>query len=111
MRVENVKTAGEPVNQQFYDPKADKVSGEMQQQVENAGHEQIGRKPLVELLKSDYEINFQLSFTVHKETERLVVKVIDPADGKVIRQIPPEEVLELAVKLQEMIGLLLDKRV
>lgn len=71
----------------------------------------IGQRPLVELLKSEYDINFQLNFSFHKETERLVVQVIDPATSKVIRQIPPEELLDLAVKLQEMIGFLIDQRI
>lgn len=72
----------------------------------------IARTSLADLLKeSEYELNFQLSFSVHKETQRLVVKVIDPDNNKVIREIPPEELLDLAVKLQEMIGLLIDKRI
>ncbi|MFY9140725.1 MAG: flagellar protein FlaG [Thermacetogeniaceae bacterium] len=110
MRAESIKTVGETVNQQLYAPKLDKKPEEMQQQA-TVGQDQLIRKPLAELLKSDYDINFQLSFTFHKETEQLVVEVIDPDNGKVIRQIPPEELLELAVKLQEMIGLFLDKRV
>lgn len=111
MRAESVKTVGETVNRQFYDPKVDRTPEEMQQQAKTVGQDQLNRKPLVELLKSDYDINFQLSFTYHKETEQLVVEVIDPESGKVVRQIPPEELLDLAVKLQEMIGLFLDKRV
>ncbi len=75
------------------------------------GREDTGRRPLAELLKSEYEVNFQLSFSFHKETERLVVQVIDPETSEIIRQIPPEELLELAVKLQEMIGFLLDQRI
>ncbi len=71
----------------------------------------IGQQPLVELLRSEYDINFQLNFSFHKETERLVVQVIDPETSEVIRQIPPQELLELAVKLQEMIGFLIDQRV
>lgn len=110
MRVENIKAAGESVKQQSCDFTMLRPSDEMNKE-ENAGKKQTGSEPLVELLKSDYEINFQLSFTIHKDTEQLVVEVIDPVDGKVIRQIPPEEVLELAVKLQEMIGLFFDKRV
>lgn len=70
------------------------------------------RTPLADLLQeSEYDINFQLSFTIHKETEQLVVRVIDPKSNRVIREIPPEELLDLAVRLQEMIGLLVDKRV
>jgi len=70
------------------------------------------RRSLADLLQeSECSINFQLSFTFHKETEQLVVKVIDPNSNRVIREIPPEELLDLAVRLQEMLGLLFDKRV
>lgn len=70
------------------------------------------RTPLVDLLQeNEYDITFQLSFTVHKETEQLVVKVIDPHSNRVIREIPPEELLDLAVRLQEMLGFLIDRRV
>ncbi|MGB9792738.1 MAG: flagellar protein FlaG [Thermacetogeniaceae bacterium] len=71
----------------------------------------IAEKSLAELLKSEYDISFQLSFTFHKETKSLIVKVIDPDTNKVIREIPPEELLELAARIQEMIGILFDKRV
>lgn len=71
----------------------------------------IAERPLAELLKSEYDISFQLSFTFHRETKSLIVKVIDPDTNKVIREIPPEELLELAARIQEMIGILFDKRV
>lgn len=72
----------------------------------------IAKKSLADLLKEEgYDISFQLSFSIHKDTKQLVVKVIDPDTDRVIREIPPEELLELAVRLQEMLGLLVDKRV
>ncbi len=71
----------------------------------------IEEQPLAELLKTEYDISFQLSFTFHKETKSLVVKVIDPDTNKVIREIPPEELLDLAARIQEMLGLLIDKKV
>jgi len=71
----------------------------------------IAEQPLAELLKTEYDISFQLSFTFHKETKNLVVKVIDPDTNKVVREIPPEELLDLAAKIQEMLGFLIDKKV
>lgn len=43
----------------------------------------------------------QLQFSVDKESERMVVKVIDAESEEVIRQIPPEEVLTLARRLED----------
>lgn len=51
----------------------------------------------------------RLSFSVDKETNRVIVKVIDTETDKVIKEIPPEQVIELAAKIQKMIGLLVDE--
>ena len=53
--------------------------------------------------------NVDLNFSVHEGSGQLIVKVIDAATGEVIREIPPTEVLNLAARLNEMIGLLFDQ--
>ena len=53
----------------------------------------------------------QLDFSVHKKTGETVVKVVDKDTGKLIRQIPPQELLDLADKLKDMMGILFDKQV
>lgn len=52
-----------------------------------------------------------LSIRVHEKTGTIVVKVISKADGKVIREIPPEEMLNLAAKMEEMVGALFNENV
>ena len=52
-----------------------------------------------------------LRIQVHKATGIIMVKVISQDDGKVIREIPPEEVLNLAAKMEEMMGVLYDGNV
>ncbi|HHX88068.1 MAG TPA: flagellar protein FlaG [Firmicutes bacterium] len=54
--------------------------------------------------------NIGLRFSIHQETERLVVQVYDRRDNEVIREIPPEKVLNLVAQIQQMIGLLLDEQ-
>jgi len=49
-----------------------------------------------------------LQFQIHDKTKRLMVKVLDE-EGEVIREIPPEEALEMLAKLQEMSGAILDR--
>lgn len=41
----------------------------------------------------------QLNFSRDEITGRTVIRVIDPASGEVIRQMPPEEILNLAAML------------
>jgi flagellar protein FlaG len=52
-------------------------------------------------------MNKGLSFSVHEDSGAAVVKVMDMDTGDIIRQIPSEEALELAQKLQDVKGLLL----
>ena len=53
--------------------------------------------------------NRRLDFKVDKDTNRIIIKVIDTKTDKVIKEIPPEQLIELAAKIQEMVGLLFDE--
>ena len=55
--------------------------------------------------------NVGLNFSVHESTGRTIVKVIDKETEKLIREIPSEELLNMADKMGEMIGILFDKKV
>jgi len=46
--------------------------------------------------------NRDLAFTIDEDTKRSVVTVKDSSSGDVIRQIPSEEVLKLAERIQEL---------
>ena len=56
--------------------------------------------------------DFKLQFRVHKDTNRIFSKIIDPETDKVLREIPPEKMLDMAARMQEMLddmeGILLD---
>ena len=51
-------------------------------------------------------IKRDLKIQVHNPTGDIMVKVISKKDGKIIREIPSEELLDLAAKMEEMIGVL-----
>ena len=50
-----------------------------------------------------------LKIGIHQATGNIMVKVISQTDGKVIREIPPEELLDLAAKMEAMIGVLVNE--
>ena len=51
-----------------------------------------------------------LQFSVHEGSgDDVMVTVTDAASGEVIREIPPSEVLNIAARLDEMIGVLFDQ--
>ncbi|MEK6576149.1 MAG: flagellar protein FlaG [Nitrospirota bacterium] len=51
-----------------------------------------------------------IRFSVDEETEKVVIKIVDSNTNEVIRQIPPEEVLNMIRHLDEFQGLLINKR-
>jgi flagellar protein FlaG len=52
-----------------------------------------------------------LQFSVFEETGQTVVRVVDKDTGELVRQIPTKELLELAARLEDMMGILFDKQV
>jgi len=44
--------------------------------------------------------NNELTFALDRQTQRPVVRIVDRATGEVIRQIPPEYILQLANDLE-----------
>jgi flagellar protein FlaG len=55
--------------------------------------------------------NRSLQFRVDDATGRTVVSICDAETGEVIRQVPGEEVLKMAQRLQDTVGALLDEKV
>ncbi|MBU2623359.1 MAG: flagellar protein FlaG [Proteobacteria bacterium] len=55
--------------------------------------------------------NVDLNFSVHEASGNIMVTVVNEDTGEVIREIPSRELLDLAVKLEEAIGLIFDKKV
>jgi len=54
------------------------------------------------------EIGSSLSFIYDEASGRSAVQVLD-ANGKVIRQIPPQELLDVYARIRNIVGILLDE--
>lgn len=52
-----------------------------------------------------------ISFSKDKDTNLLVIKIIDNETKEVIRQVPPEELVRLKKRLMDLQGLIFDKKV
>ncbi len=67
-------------------------------------------KDAVELLnKVSRVFNKSLRFKYIEDLDRYWVKVVDLETNKVIKEIPPEEVLKLLKKIHQLIGVLFDE--
>jgi len=54
--------------------------------------------------------SIRVSFSPDKDTGETLIKVIDNQTNEVVRQIPPEELMRLKKRLEDLQGLLVDKK-
>jgi len=54
--------------------------------------------------------NRRMEYSVHKRTNEIIVKVIDETTGEIIREVPPEKILDMVANMLEMAGLIVDER-
>ncbi len=72
---------------------------------------QVTEKMLSELEQDIESIhNVGLQFSMHDDSGRTMVKIMDKTTEKVLREIPSEDVLDLVAKIEEMIGILFDSK-
>ena len=83
-------------------------TGKLSEEVQKATEEKIQR---VSELMNDYVQSLQKNITIQvdNETGDIMVKVISEEDGKVIREIPSEELLALAARMEEISGVFFDQ--
>jgi flagellar protein FlaG len=69
-------------------------------------------KQAVELVNRLFDRSpVDLNLSIDDKTESLVIKLIERDTRKVIRQIPPDEILRLRQHLQELLGVIFDETV
>jgi flagellar protein FlaG len=66
---------------------------------------------LRKVLNITSSLNRRLQFSINRELGEVVVKVIDSETDKVIREVPPEELQRLHIRMREIIGLLFDQEI
>lgn len=85
-----------------------KLSGQTEQQAIDDQNQKLS-EAVEQTNKTMETYNTELRFSIHKESGEVMVKVIDTRDNSVIREIPPEQVLDFAAHIKKMLGLILDK--
>ena len=56
-----------------------------------------------------YDRRFE--FSIHEKTKQIMVKIIDVSNDEVIREIPPEKILDLVAAIWEISGIIVDERI
>jgi uncharacterized FlaG/YvyC family protein len=54
------------------------------------------------------QVNVSLRYRIDEKTEDVIVSVVNRDTGEVLRQVPPEEILRMRQRLQELMGVLFD---
>jgi len=68
-------------------------------------------KTLVKANELARKFSRELNFTYDARIDKVVVKVMEGDTEKVIRQIPPEDMIRLSVKMDELLGMLINQNV
>jgi flagellar protein FlaG len=123
MRVERIDQSFEyldvKLNQQQVQPMDGalrKLQKEVDQQVQDA-QEKRDVKPeelqrLIEEVKRKFDmLSKYLKIDIDQELEIPVVKIMEKDTNRVIRQIPPDYLLELMKRIDQLLGLLMERKV
>lgn len=87
---------------------------EMKQMEKEGAVLPVGQEELMRRLDHAFKVlsgpETTLQVSMHKETNSIMVKVLDKETGKVIREVPPEKTLDLVANMMHIAGILVDKR-
>ncbi len=89
-------------------PSADESAEDALSQHEPLSEEQTAfiTEQLNEIMRN---INVDLQFQYHKEINVMSVRMLDKKTGEVLREIPPESMVEHMIKVHDWIGAFLDR--
>ncbi len=51
----------------------------------------------------------RMEFLLHEEEEQIYIQIVDMETEAIIREVPPEEILEFVSRMEEMVGVFLDR--
>ena len=78
------------------------------------GQKEVSEEQLKNVIdKANYKMKphrTRFEFAYHEETKRVSIKVLDKDTSEVIKEIPPEQALDMLEKLWEIAGFLVDER-
>ena len=66
-------------------------------------------KTLVKVNELAKSLSRKLSFSYDDRIDKIIVKVMEGDGKKIVRQIPPEEMIRLSLKMDEIMGMLINQ--
>mgnify|MGYP000294844943 CR=1 FL=1 len=77
----------------------------------SAAREEARRQQMEEILEHTAGADRYLRFEKHEKTGQWMVRVCDSETDEVIKEIPPEKILDMVSRFCELAGLLVDEKV
>ena len=109
---QTLNTKSEVANSPSTSPEKEDVVKEQENKEENVSFP--GEKKLIEAIeKKDKELlgaNTSLKFSINEKTKKVVVKIVDDETKKVVKEIPPEKIIDMIADMCERAGIFVDKR-
>lgn len=68
------------------------------------------KSAVIEMNNLVEKFSTKIGFSVDAEKKQMIIIVTDKETGKVIRQIPAEEIMDLNQKMEEIAGIIFDER-
>ena len=91
----------------------DVVRAQAEQKDAKDGEQQLSEDEMNEMMQELNElmdrINCNLQFKYHKEVNLFSVKMIDKSTNEVIKEMPPEEMIDSMIKAKDWLGAFIDK--
>jgi len=108
-QVQSVDDVQSTQNVQNYNQAEDKDDPSKEREDREAMDEKSVSFMTKELNELMSKINCNLEFQYHKEVNMMSVKMLDKKTHEVIKEVPPEEMLDQMAKAREWLGAFLDK--
>ncbi len=67
---------------------------------------------LIEKANKDFIVyDRRFEFSIHETTKQIMVKIIDVSTDEVIRELPPEKILDIVAAIWEVAGIIVDRKI
>ncbi|NLP46434.1 MAG: flagellar protein FlaG [Epulopiscium sp.] len=82
---------------------------------QNPGYQpSIGEKVIIDAIEKANAklkgVSAEFEFSIHEQTKQIMVKVLNAETKEVIREIPPEKILDMVAHIWELAGIFVDER-
>ena len=88
----------------------DSIDEQIKQQKKEENQKELD-KAIEKANKSFEPFDRRLEISVHEKTKQLMVKVIDTSNDEVIRELPPEKIMDMVAHMMEIAGLIVDVKI